>query len=297
MLATMQDQCPICGADTADIGTVRSDFSQIDFAFRQCDGCGLSFVANPRVDFADIYDGAYYRGNGADSFINYIEEMENPRTVRAYEWRGVSRLVEHVSGKDVKWLDFGCGLGGLVRHARHNGFREVYGYDMGWGADWAREHVVDILDDDGLREHEGTFDVITALEVVEHIPSPLGVMSQIASLLKPGGVFMLTTANAAPHRDKLTSWSYVHPDVHVAYFEPRTLAEVYRRVGLEPFTPGYLPGFDDMIRYKVLKTLGLSSRGPLDRAVPWRLAARVVDSRYKVTHQPFARKPVGDRST
>jgi SAM-dependent methyltransferase len=293
MVATKQE-CPICAGDTVDIGTVRSDFSHSDFAFRQCDTCGLSFIANPRLDFTSIYDAAYYCGEGADSFVNYVGEMGDPDTIRTYEWAGITHCVESLcGGKDVKWLDFGCGLGGLVRYARSQGFPNVYGYDEGWGADWAREHGIDVLEQDQLREHEGTFDVITAIEVIEHIPGPLELMQGIASLLKPGGVFFLTTGNAAPHRDALTRWKYVHPDVHVTYYEPRTLATLYERVGLDPFAAGFLPGHEGIIRYKVLRTLGLSSRNLLERLVPWRLASRVVDRRYKVTDQVFARKPPG----
>jgi SAM-dependent methyltransferase len=291
MLGTMND-CPICATDTTDIGNVVSEFSQVDFAFRQCAVCGLSFVANPRQDYGAIYDSAYYRGKGADPFVNYLDDMENPDTIRLYEWQGIARAVEAVVGsKDIKWLDFGCGLGGLVRHARAAGFHDVYGFDEGWGAEWALEHGIDLLDTDALAMHEGTFDVITAIEVVEHIADPMSLMQQIASLLRPGGVFFLTTGNAAPHRDSLTKWSYVHPDVHVAYFEPRTLETLYKRVGLEPYKAGFQPGYDDIIRYKVLKTFRLSSRNFAERLVPWRLVSRVVDRRHRVTDQPFARKP------
>ena len=108
---------------------------------------------------------------------------------------------------------------------------------------------------------------------------------------KPGGVLFLTTGNAEPHRESLIKWSYVRPDIHVSYFEPRTLTELYSRVGLEPLAAGYLSGYDDIIRYKVLKTLRLSSRNILERVVPWRLASRVVDRRHRITAQPLARKP------
>ena len=93
-------------------------------------------------------------------------------------------------------------------------------------------------------------------------------------MLKPGGVFFLTTGNAAPHRESFTRWAYVHPDIHVAYFEPRTLSEAYRRVGLEPFAAGFLPGHEDIIRYKVLRTLRGTSRNRLERLVPWGIASR-----------------------
>jgi SAM-dependent methyltransferase len=291
MLAA-ESACPICGSETAELAAIRSDFSHVEFLFRRCEGCGLVFVSNPSEDFASLYDAAYYRGDGADSFVNYTEEMSNPDTIRAYEWRGITRAVQSLSeGQTIRWLDFGCGLGGLVRYARGHGFPNVYGYDHGWGADWARNHGIELLDDEQLREQAGSFDVVTAIEVVEHIPGPLGTMRQIASLLKPGGVFFLTTGNAAPHRDSFATWKYVHPDIHVAYFEPRTLSEAYRRVGLTPVAAGFLPGHEDIIRYKVLRTLHGTSRNPLERLVPWRFASRLIDRRYQLSEQPLARKP------
>jgi SAM-dependent methyltransferase len=291
MLAAAQS-CPICGSHTADLATVRSDFSQIDFLFRRCENCGLVFVANPNENFASLYDAAYYRGDGADSFVNYLDEMGDPNTIRAYEWRGITRAVETLCDRRaVRWLDFGCGLGGLVRYARSHGFPNVYGYDQGWGADWAEQHDIELLNELQLSEQAGTFDVVTAIEVVEHIPGPLDTMRQIASLLRPGGVLFLTTGNAAPHRESFTSWKYVHPDIHVAYFEPRTLGEAYRRAGLEPLAAGFLPGHEDIIRYKILRTLHGTARNPLERAVPWRIASRLADWRYKLSEQPQARKP------
>jgi SAM-dependent methyltransferase len=287
------DECPVCSAVTTSVGGVHSEFSRRDFALRRCDRCGLAFIADPRTDFAQLYDGAYYAGKGADPMVDYLEEMANPRTVREYEWRGITRLVEHVAhSRDVKWLDYGCGLGGLVRYARSQGLSQVYGFDEGWAAEWAVAHDIPILDRNGLSQHEGAFDVVTAIEVIEHVPAPVGLMNHVAALLKPGGTFILTTGNAAPHRADLAAWSYVHPDVHVSYFEPWTLTRLYGRAGLEPLALGFAPGHADIIRYKVLKTLRVRSKGIVERVVPWSMASRVVDHRHRVTAQPFARKPL-----
>ena len=224
--------------------------------------------------------------------VDYVTEMENPRSVRAYEWRGIVKAVTTLTGRrDLRWLDFGCGLGGLVRYARQQGFTEVFGFDTGWSATWMREHGIPVLAEDELDAHAGQFDVVTAIEVIEHVSDPVGVMARIAGLLKPGGLFFLTTGNAEPHRDDLARWSYVHPDVHIAYFEPRTLTTVYERAGLVPEEAGFVPGHEDIIRYKVLKSLRVRSQNPLERLVPWKVASRVVDRRHRVTAQPIARRP------
>jgi SAM-dependent methyltransferase len=287
------DRCPVCGAEADALPPVHSQFSQIAFDLRQCPGCGLSFVANPRVDFARLYDGEYYAGRGADRLVDYIDEIQNPNTVRVYEWRGIVRAVRSIAGSgDIRWLDYGCGLGGLVRFVSRTGGADISGFDEGWAAQWMVDQGIQGLTRDELEHHLGTFDVITAIEVIEHVSDPVAVMSHIASLLKPGGLCFLTTGNAEPHRKRLAEWSYVNPDIHVGYFEPRTLAALYRRAGLEPYSGGFLPGFEDIIRYKVLKNLRVSSTNVIERLVPWQLVSRIVDRRHKVTCQPLARRPM-----
>ena len=282
----------MCGSTPTKLPPIRSEFSNTDFDFRRCESCGLTFVANPNTDFANLYNAEYYAGRGADSFVDYIGEMKNPNTVREYEWRGIVRAVTTLAGRhDVKWLDYGCGLGGLVRYARAHGVVDVYGYDDGFSAQWMRDHGIPSLTAEQLNAHPGRFDVVTAIEVMEHLTDPVGAMEHIASLLNPGGHFFLTTGNAEPHRARIERWSYVHPDVHVTYFEPRTLVEVYGRAGLEPVAAGFLPGYADIIRYKVLKTMRVRNRNVLERMVPWRLVSRAVDRRHKVSAQPLARRP------
>jgi SAM-dependent methyltransferase len=63
---------------------------------------------------------------------------------------------------------------------------------------------------------------------------------------------------------------------------------------LEPYQAGFVPGLDDIIRYKVLKTIGVRSQNWLERMIPWSLASRVVDRRHKVSAQPLARRPAHD---
>jgi hypothetical protein len=112
-------------------------------------------------------------------------------------------------------------------------------------------------------------------------------------MLRPGGLLFLTTGNAAPYRDKLAAWRYVMPDVHVSFFEPTTLAVALHKAGFDSEFPGYGPGWQDIIRFKVLKSLGVRHDNLLSKIVPWRLASRIVDHRLKPSAHPigWAREP------
>jgi 2-polyprenyl-3-methyl-5-hydroxy-6-metoxy-1,4-benzoquinol methylase len=269
--------------------SIFSNFSQRPFRFCRCDACGLTFVADPRTDFDVLYDRDYYAGKGADSFVNYLDEMSDPHTIRNYEWRGIFRAVTTLTGTtQLRWLDYGCGLGGLVRYARARNV-DAWGYDQGFSSAWMAKHKVPQLDAKQLADNAGTFDVVTAIEVIEHVREPVTMMRDVAKLLKPGGLVFLTTANAEPHLGRFGKWAYVHPEVHIAYFQPRTLREVYRRAGLAPYAAGFLPGHEDVIRYKILQTLHVTSQNRLERLVPWRLAGQLVDRRYQLSAQPVAR--------
>ena len=57
--------------------------------------------------------------------------------------------------------------------------------------------------------------------------------------------------------------------MHVGFFEPRTVAEAYRAAGLLPTAGKYIPGFTEMLRYKILKNLRIRNRSWMEASIPW----------------------------
>ncbi len=288
--------CPVCSRDTAESGTKYSSFSRRSFTLRRCGTCAFAFVSDPRLDFDALYDERYYRGEGADPLVDYLYEAEWPdRTIRRYEWRGILKVVSRLTpvGPDTRWLDYGCGTGGLVDFLRSQGFSHAVGYEPGWTEGYLREKKRPHVTSEDLSGLQGTFDVISLIEVIEHALDPVAELTRVRSLLRPGGLCFLTTGNAAPYRDRLVGWRYVVPEIHVSYFEPDTLATALRRAGLEPTFPGYVEGWDDILRFKILKGLHRRSRGGLLDAAPWGPVSRYTDHRLKLTAHPigWARDP------
>ncbi len=283
--------CAVCGSRASVTDSVHSSFSGRDFELAHCTSCHYSFVVDPRTDFDTLYDGAYYRGGGADSMVDYERELRDPRTVRRYEWQAIVEIVRHLRGPldGLRWLDYGCGLGGLVRYGRDRGV-DISGFDEGYAAERMRHDCMPALSPAELDTAAESFDVVTAIEVLEHLIDPMVTLRRLAALLRPGGLLFLTTGNAEPFRGRLAKWSYVQPDVHVGFFEPGTLTTALRNVGLQPAFPGYVPGFDDLLRYKILKNLRQKRRHALERIVPWPIVARTANRRYRVSAQPVAWK-------
>lgn len=110
-----------------------------------------------------------------------------------------------LKGKNV--LDVGCG-GGLLAEAMTLKGAKVTGLDMGnTTIEVAKLHALESkLDIRYLNEsaeqhvtsHAGQYDVITCLEMLEHVPDPAGVIQTIVSLLKPGGHAIFSTLNRNP---------------------------------------------------------------------------------------------------
>jgi SAM-dependent methyltransferase len=287
-------QCLICGTAAEPAGTAVGRLSTRTFDLARCAQCGFAFVVDPSIDFERLYDERYYRGDGADPFVDYSGELVGD-SVRRYEWRGVPRVVSSLLGHTPRrWLDYGCGYGGLVGWLRtHEAMIDVVGHDGDHPMEVCATRGVPTISFDHLVEQRAEYDAITAIEVVEHLVDPMPTFELFAQLLAPGGVLFLTTGNAARHRDDLPSWRYVIPEVHVSLYEPRTLRRIYEAVGLTPVSVGWLPGMADIIRFKVLKSLGRRRRSWYEKMAPWPLLARLADRREGVSEQPAARQPHG----
>jgi len=283
--------CRICGSSAGFIGSKAGKFARTDFNLYRCPDCGLSFVGNPITDHKAVYSEDFYKGRGADPMVDYEFELHHPQeTVRIYEWRGILRVVTALRGetKGCRWLDFGCGNGGLVRYLREKGAADAVGFDEGWIADRARALSIPILRPDELASHRGAFEVVTAMEVFEHLPDPVSSLRDIRSLMRPGGLLFYTTGNARPYRNALIAWPYVLPEVHVSFYEPRTLHRLLSQTGFRTEHRGFVAGFEDIIRFKVLKNLRLRRTAMWEKAMPWPLISRIVDARYGVTAHPVA---------
>ncbi len=212
--------------------------------------------------------------------VDYRFELDRAdRTIHTYEWAGIRQIVDEVVGHrdGLRWLDFGCGNGGLVRYLNSNKKVQACGFDSGAIVSVARQQGIPIMSEGQLGEQDGNFDVVTAIEVLEHIPEPLVTLRQIRKLLRPGGLLFLTTGNARPFANKLTRWSYVIPDVHVSYFEPMTLELAMRNSGFRPERRPRGPAFDQILKFKVLKNLRIRRRNPLTDALPAGLIGPIAD--------------------
>jgi SAM-dependent methyltransferase len=282
--------CRICGGTSTDrLGSVQGRFSGRDYELRRCPVCRYAFIADPWTAFDQIYDDRYYAGQGADPLVDYQFELDAPSaTIRVYEWRGIVGVVTQLLGglDGVRWLDFGAGNGGLVRYIAAHTPAAAVGFEEGAIATQARHLGIPVqgsLD----RELDGQFDVVTAIEVLEHTVDPLTELRRIRRLLRPAGLLLLTTGNAAPFADRLTEWPYVIPEIHVSFFEPHTLERALAETG---FTPGRMPatrGFDDILKFKVLKNLKIRRRTRLTDLVPARPVAALADRRVRLRAHPI----------
>ena len=110
-----------------------------------------------------------------------------------------------LAGKTV--LDVGCG-GGILTEAMAALGAKVTGIDMGTAPLAVAKlhlkesgHEVEYLKTTAealAQERRGTFDVVTCLEMLEHVPDPAPVVRACAELVRPGGAVFFSTINRNP---------------------------------------------------------------------------------------------------
>ncbi len=155
-----------------------------------------------------------------------------------------------IGGKTV--LDVGCGGGILTESMAKLGAAHATGIDMAEKSlKIAKLHALDqgvdnvayrcIRVEDLAAEAPHSFDVVTCMEMMEHVPDPAAIVAACARLVKPDGTVFFSTINRNPK-------SYLHAIVGAEYLlglvprgthdwqkfiTPAELARMCRNAGLE----------------------------------------------------------------
>ena len=153
-----------------------------------------------------------------------------------------------LSGKQV--IDVGCG-GGILAESMQRRGAKVTGIDLSDAAlSVARLHLlesglevdyVEISAEDMAAQRPAGFDVVTCLEMLEHVPDPASTVAACRALVKPGGSVFFSTINRNPK-----SWLFAIVGAeHVLrllpkgtheykrFIKPSELGNYCRPVGLE----------------------------------------------------------------
>ena len=179
-----------------------------------------------------------------------------------------------LQGKRV--VDVGCG-GGILTEGLVKAGANALGIDLS-------EELIDIADLHGLEtgisasyqkisaetlaaQQPASFDHVTCMEMLEHVPDPASIIQACATLVKPGGMVFFSTLNRVPKAYLLAivAAEYVLNMVpkgthdYKTFIKPAELSQTARSVGLElqgitgieysPFTKQFSLGRDIDVNY------------------------------------------------
>lgn len=233
-----------------------------------CRSCGLLFRGPlpTAADLESIYARDYFiraEGSDANGYSDYLsDEAEHRLTAK----RRVAKLSGEVP--PGRLLDVGSAAGFFMDEARSAGW-EVHGIDVSPDMSaWGKEKLdLDIAN--GLFQSADypadSFDTVTMWDYIEHSIDPAGDFAKAAHVLRPGGMLMLSTGDAASLVARLSGrrWHLLTPRHHNFFFTVDTLSRYLRANGFEVVAVNH-PSAHYSLRYMVYK---LGTMAPRSRVL------------------------------
>jgi 2-polyprenyl-3-methyl-5-hydroxy-6-metoxy-1,4-benzoquinol methylase len=219
-------ECPVC--DSPDRRHMVTAFG---FGFDECLGCRHLYctaVFSPET-FEEIYSHYVFADPDPDSFAPRVENVSAPKVA----------FVKSVIGKaSGKWVDVGCGFGDLLYAARAEGW-DILGLDSSSRAvEVCSKMGIPVertfIECESVPKHFENASVVSLINVMEHLPDPLPVFSNLVAALPTGA----HVAIEVPRSPSMTVYSIMsHPQLAARHLTPpyhlRLYSDASMRLTLE----------------------------------------------------------------
>lgn len=234
--------CDFCGS--------RSAFAKYDLGAHRilrCADCTFMWL-DPQpsdAELHEVYGENYYRNDrfyesNGQTIYGYFDYASERFVKQQDLQRVVHRIVgllDPVEAGGRRFLDVGCGLGYLLDVAHDRGF-SVEGIDYNRTAvDWiGRKYTFPAVSGDFMAHEGGPYDAVAMLDVIEHLPRPFEALEKAASLIRPGGVFALSTMDSDSLVSRLLGSrleDFRRTREHLYFFNRPTIRAGLERAGLE----------------------------------------------------------------
>ncbi len=195
----------------SNYGTTGEIYRCVDCGFLQC-----SSLENVLSFYENLQDDSY----------------ETSRPARALQARKILNTVRRYKPKG-RLLDIGAGSGILVEQAIKLGYNAEGIEPAKWLVSKAKEH--------GLPVHLGIlphpevrhpYDVVALIDVIEHVPNPINLLSNIHNIVAKDGIVVAVAPDIDSLLARIASWKWWHFRVaHIGYFNRKTFEMLFNKAG------------------------------------------------------------------
>ncbi|HLY49390.1 MAG TPA: methyltransferase domain-containing protein [Solirubrobacteraceae bacterium] len=276
----MNEPCPLCGAPSIPAFATpdrNRRLSEVEFRYRECTGCGVTFLQNVPADLARYYSADYHRAPVASELDTWA----------AYEAYKLELIRPYLAAGSI--VDIGSSYGAFAYLASRAGY-DVTVAEVDPDACRFIEEVIGVRAIQTAAPEEALKrlpepDAITLWHSVEHLSQPWAAVQTAAERVRPGGVVVVSTPNPVGVQARALKgrWAHVDAPRHLFLIPPEALLRRATSYGLVPLA---VTGTDIETRrcnrmgwQRGLEELGLRVRGVWGAGAALAIAMRPLESR------------------
>ena len=221
--------CPLCAEGVKKQETLRVS----PFAVFQCCTCGMSYLSPRLVErqVRRLYESDSYYEDDCHGYTNYRLQEQGMRAT----YKGLLRRLSEAGKTGGSLLEVGCGYGYFLSEARDY-FSTREGTEFSTAALDIAARVSDRVYRGGIESvpAEGRYSVVAAIQVLEHVYTPVSFVQECVKRLLPGGTLLIATPDYGSFWRYLMGrrWPSFKIPEHVLFFDKRTLQALVRRCGM-----------------------------------------------------------------